>query len=435
MVSVSDVKSHKGLRLIHINCRSIVNKIDEIRYVFEGVDILACTETWLYDAIPNYMIDIPSMDLFRYDRNTKSRGGGVACYISRNLKINVSVVPTLSHCDTNIEILTLKCVYLFGKIFHIVVVYRPPNGSYSEFFAVLSNHLDTGLLTDHDLYICGDLNIDYLQRNDIKTKSMISFLRTYGLKQYIQNPTRLTGFSKSCIDYIITNIPESTISKAGILVEVISDHFPIFMCIKKKRNHAEYCKIKGRTYKKYDKTLLQNLILLEDWTYYYNLTNTAELWNFIMTLIQKHLDIMCPIKLIRIRKNSPPWITHEIVEAINDRNCSFKQAYNNNTEVNIKNARVQRNRVNKLITSSKANYIKDTLDNNRDNPKKFWRILNENLLKGNKECSDIVFLQGDDTPTMIDMSCEYMNNHLADVGVKLYDQFKNVMDGMDYNLQ
>ena len=100
-----------------------------------------------------------------------------------------------------------------------------------------------------------------------------------------------------------------------------------------------------------------------------------------MTLIQKHLDIMCPIKFIRIRKNSPPWITHEIVEAINDRNCSFKQAYNNNTEVNIKNARVQRNRVNKLIPSSKANYIKDTLDNNRDNPKKCWRVLNENLLK------------------------------------------------------
>ena len=84
---------------------------------------------------------------------------------------------------------------------------------------------------------------------------------------------------------------------------------------------------------------------------------------------------MCPIKFIRIRKNSPLWITREIVEAINDRNMCFKLARNDPTKVNVSNARIQRNRVNRLIIASKSSYIKDTLNNNRDNPKKFWRIL------------------------------------------------------------
>ena len=81
--NIEDLKNAKGLNIVQLNCRSILNKIEELRHQFNGVDILACSETWLNDSIPNYMVEIREMDLFRWDRQngflngvSKSRGGG-----------------------------------------------------------------------------------------------------------------------------------------------------------------------------------------------------------------------------------------------------------------------------------------------------------------------------------------------------------------------
>ena len=240
-------------------------------------------------------------------------------------------------------------------------------------------------------------------------------------------------FSRTCIDFIITNLPEARIDAVGVLYAVISDHYPIFMCVKKKRNAAVFCKIKGRTYKNYDKPLLQTLLTGDDWNNYYDHTDPEELWNILYGTINKHLNIMCPIKYIRLRKNSPPWITQEIVEAINDRNKFSKMAHQDPTIENLSTARTHRNRVNRLIVNSKTTYIKDTLNNNRDNQKKFWRILNETLLKGNNANPNVVFKQNDGTYTDEKASCEFMNTHLANVGVNLSSQFGTVMCNENYN--
>ena len=161
----------------------------------------------------------------------------------------------------------------------------------------------------------------------------------------------------------------------------------------------------------------------EDWNFFYNLTCPTHLWDFVCTKITTHLDIMCPIKFIRIRNNSPPWITHEIIEAINDRNLLYKLARINPTEQNIRAARMSRNRVNSLITTSKAMHIKETLRNNEDNPKKFWRTLNDYLLKGNNDSSEVIFNQGNGNYSSAEDSCEVLNSHLVNVGINLDKQF------------
>ena len=56
---------------------------------------------------------------------------------------------------------------------------------------------------------------------------------------------------------------------------------------------------------------------------------------------------------------------------------------------------------------------------------KFWRVLNENLIKGERNSSDVTFSKGNDEYTNIDNSCEFMNDHFAGIGKKLYDQFNN----------
>ena len=81
---IDDLKNAKGFKAVQLNCRSILNKIEEVRYQFDIVDVLACSETWLNESIPNHMVEIRGMDLFRWYRQngivngiSKTRGGGV----------------------------------------------------------------------------------------------------------------------------------------------------------------------------------------------------------------------------------------------------------------------------------------------------------------------------------------------------------------------
>ena len=426
--NVRDLKQAKGFKIVQINCRSILNKIVEIRYLYDDVDILICTETWLTDKIPDHMIEIAEMDLFRWDRQngyargvTKSRGGGVACYVNKRLHLDCHVLVDLTLTTSDIELLTLRCVYSYGKITHVMSLYRPPEGSIDAFFEILSGI--TEQLPEKELWILGDFNIDFLKRTDPKTKKLIEFLRINSLRQHINGPTRLTGFSRSCIDLAISNVPINLIVSSGTLVDIISDHMPIYICIKKQRNTAKFQKIKGRTYRNYNKDILQALITNDNWDRFFELYNPTDLWNFILKIIENHVNVMCPIKFMRIRTNSPPWITQDVIEAINDRNSLYTQFKNTRNPIDLSLARRARNRVNKLMQFSKAGYIKETLNQHKDDPKKFWRVLNENLLKGEMRSSDITFNKGNDEYTNIDDSCEFMNSHFAGIGKKLYEQF------------
>ena len=432
MDDIASLNEAKGLKIVQLNCRSIYGKIDEINCLYKDVDILSCSETWLTDKITDHMVSILNMEIFRWDRQNglrngvrKSKGGGVACYINNKLGLDCRIMSDLTFTNSDIELLTLQCVHTFGKKVYIMTLYRPPDGSIKNFFEILNKLLDDNPLLNSEFWLMGDFNIDFLKRQDMKTKTLHEFLRVNGLRQHITLPTRLSGFGKSCIDFIISNIDESLIVSSGTLNDVVSDHLPVYICIKKSRNKPEFTKTKGRTYKNYDKPLLQNLLRIEDWVPFYQLTDPSELWDFIVSIIKKHLDVMCPLKYIRVRTDSPPWINQDVIELINDRNISYRKARTSGCLDDLRNARLLRNRTNVFIRNSKASYIKETLNRHKNDPKKFWRTLNETLLKGKSDCSHITFDRGDGQYTGISEASEYINNHFANIGSRLYNQFKD----------
>ena len=102
----------------------------------------------------------------------------------------------------------------------------------------------------------GDFNINYLKRSDNQTKKAIEFAHIYGLRQLILSATNLRGFSSSCIDLMFTNA--NFVCVTGVLNDVVSDHFPIFACIKKSREKMTYSTNLGRTYTSYNKELFTN---------------------------------------------------------------------------------------------------------------------------------------------------------------------------------
>ena len=74
--------------IVHINTRSILKHMDELRLIFGDVypSMIAITETWLDDSVADSEISILKYSLERLDRNTNRRGGGEAFYLMDGLK-------------------------------------------------------------------------------------------------------------------------------------------------------------------------------------------------------------------------------------------------------------------------------------------------------------------------------------------------------------
>lgn len=70
----------KGLRIAHINVRSLRNKVHELSTLIksENINVLAVSETHLDQSITDMGVAIPGYNIFKNDRNIF--GGGVAIY-------------------------------------------------------------------------------------------------------------------------------------------------------------------------------------------------------------------------------------------------------------------------------------------------------------------------------------------------------------------
>ena len=79
----------------------------------------------------------------------------------------------------------------------------------------------------------------------------------------------------------------------------------------------------GRTYAAYDKAIFQALLSNDNWNSFYKQTDPNSLWATLLVKIKSHLDVMCPIKYLKVTVNKPLWLTHHIIESLNDHNNLF----------------------------------------------------------------------------------------------------------------
>lgn len=148
------VNIHHDLSILHLNIRSIRNKIDYIKDHFLDFDILCFSETHLDMQISNeslFLSDIYN-EPFRKDRN--SHGGGVMVYLNSELVHNRR--PDLEiFCEESIwvEIKVNNSNYLLG-------LFYSPRTADSHFFDNLHLNIEKAYDFSKNLIIIGDLNED-----------------------------------------------------------------------------------------------------------------------------------------------------------------------------------------------------------------------------------------------------------------------------------
>ena len=83
------------------------------------------------------------------------------------------------------------------------------------------------LRSDCDLLLLGDINICLIKNTNKLCHEYKKLLRSFGCKQIIDSPTRITDTCESLLDHIITNNTEK-IYQSGVLDIGLSDHLITF---------------------------------------------------------------------------------------------------------------------------------------------------------------------------------------------------------------
>ena len=91
------MKKHKGLKIAHLNVRSLLPKSNELRLSLEKLcfDVFSVTESWLDDSVDDHEVQIDGYQIIRADRNR--HGGGVAIYIKSEIPFKIR--DDLTHSD------------------------------------------------------------------------------------------------------------------------------------------------------------------------------------------------------------------------------------------------------------------------------------------------------------------------------------------------
>ena len=273
--------------------------------------------------------------------------------------------------------------------------------------------------------ILGDINIDYKLRHTVDFDRIKEFERDFQLKQYINTPTRITRRNSSILDMVFSNMEH--IESTGVLNYQVSDHAPVFITKKKQTIKKSTYMTRGRTYKNYICENFQQRILEDHrWADYWDHSNDVDtMWQIMYDIIIDAADITCPFVNMKIMDGNPDWFSHEILEELYLKDELFREYQATKTEVTWEQYVLQRNRVKTLIKKGKENFIKDHIEQDSGNPKKFWRKVN-NLTGLGKERSNstLTKLINDLGETISGKDAiEYINNYYASAGYDLLNKF------------
>ena len=121
----------------------------------------------------------------------------------------------------------------------------------------------------------------------------------------------------------------------------------------------------------------------------------------LASTIQQIIDVMCAVKVFRVKQEKEQWITPPLLELIKDKDKAMKKAKRRGDPELWKTAKVLRNRCTKRLRNARADF-KEKLDNNLGNSKKFWKNIQEVIPNKKSKSQNVFALFDHEKNTMIE---------------------------------
>ena len=217
--------------------------------------------------------------------------------------------------NSDIELIWLQIHLTHCKPTLVGCCYRPPSANV--------NYLDKicvtlDMVTDEskDIFLLGDLNIDWFSKNCPLRKKLISMADICNLTQVVTQPTRISittdGVKTStCIDHIFTNIHELC-SPAVSAAVGCSDHNLIALTRRTKMIRSGVRIIYRRSYKRFNPDLFVNDVQDLQWSDLCQVNDVNIALNIFMDKFGKLVDKHAPLRKRSVKGSSAPWLDKEL---------------------------------------------------------------------------------------------------------------------------
>lgn len=254
-----------------------------------------------------------------------------------------------------------------------------------EFVRFLEDTVEN-LIIRNDCIVLGDFNID-LMVDSFYSKKLLTVMCNLGMKQWVDNPTRITKDSQTLIDLVFSN------KKVKLQVNEkpkITDYAWLKVEFNSNIRVNKYKEFRGRNYSKFDADVFYRLMgeSIEQGQVLDVSTRAEKFVNSIINV----LDIVAPKKKFKIPEmwEGKKWFSDEIRMAAIRRDKAYNRAVSTGEEQDWVYFKSERNAVVKLIKAKKKEYYENMIDYNKSNPTEMWKTLKE-LIKGEQgESGDTV---------------------------------------------
>ena len=355
----------KGLKIIHLNIRSLVHKLDSFKLwvALNKPNVITLSETWLSSDNLDTKLNITNYVLYRFDRCTKG-GGGVAIYVSTDL-VSEHITPAIQ--PLHFEGVFVKLYFNENKYLTIGSIYRPPSAPAESFSCIISTI--NSIPFRNEILLLGDYNKDWAAKACSNVKHMFNNIN---LTQLITEPTRITQTTQTLLDWILVSHP-NRILKSGVLSDCFSDHCMIYCIWKITLPKSPVRLIKIRQHKKLNPTLFINDILGINWDRYQLIPNVQDAWDFFCSEFMEVVDKHAPWKTVKVKGQHLPWVSPDLIQLFRQRDKAWATYRRTRDSGDWEIYRHIRNKSKTKTRDAKANYYKERLTSDFKNPKQFWK--------------------------------------------------------------
>lgn len=394
----------KNVIAVHCNINSLYaynddQKLGELELLAQHshADIIALTETWLDDTVPNQLLSLNGFQApIRKDRNR--HGGGVLIYCSEHLPVILR--PDLS--VDSIEATWLQIQINRTEHLLVAVYYRPPNQS-AEIRDTFLQHLhDTCVKTSEEnhraILIMGDFNdrcktwLGDHSNSELGTK-LLDLVANTGFTQIINEPTHLdnTGRPQHLLDLIITDSPDLILNSHVMSPIARCHHCPTLCNLTITLPKDKPYKRTMWDFKHADIIGLNASLHAAPWYIAYDIfENTDDLVHYWTTLFYETVKEHIPCREITIYPKNKPWVDKKLKLLFRKRSRLWRRYKKTKNPDHFNAFRTIRNLVTRENRRAKCHYFNRVipiLENPNTNAKQFWSLTKS--LLNNKSQSGI----------------------------------------------
>ncbi|XP_077985142.1 uncharacterized protein LOC144439783 [Glandiceps talaboti] len=268
----------------------------------------------------------------------------------------------------------------------LIVVYRPPpstknKSTTSSFLEEFTDFLSTKCVSPGKLLITGDFNLHLDDENNRDTCQFKNMLDSVNLTQHVQQATHQRGHM---LDLVITRTSENTVEDIKISDPVISDHFAVSFKIPVTKPKPTRKILSSRK--------ITDINIEDVCTDIQNSPLITRPSSVLTSLIDQYdeslrniLDTHAPIRqrTVIMRPNIK-WYNDEIRDAKRKRRLAERNWRRTKLTIHRQIYKSQCLTVNQLIHSAKINYYRHIIQENGNNQKALFNVVNK-LLHKSKE--------------------------------------------------